>query len=114
MTSSRAGQAITFSLLPARSSQETCCSVSSIFGNCNGAEDAECAEGRAPVDRLWPISHFDPVRAWRHHDAAQESIRLVDRGWFAIHRRLPTGEKGIRVDHHSPAFEVRFEQHPAG
>src|SRR5438034_3322315 len=98
MTSSRAGHAMASVLFRSRSLRETCSSVSIIPGKRDGAEEAERSEGRAPVDRLWPIPHFDQVRAWLHNDAAQKSIRLVNRGALAIHCRLPTREKGIRSE----------------
>src|SRR5262249_12897379 len=114
MASSRAGQATALILLPARWSRESRRSVSSIFGERGGAEEAERGQDRAPVARLWTIAHFDPVRACVHHDAAQESVRLVNRSGFAIHRRFPTGEKGIGVNHHATALKVGFEQHAGG
>src|SRR6185369_5791881 len=80
----------------------------------SGPEQAERGESRAPINRLWPISHFDPVRTCLRHHAAQKSIGFVNGSGPAIHSCLPTGEKGIGVNHHPAALQIGFEQNSAG
>src|SRR5262245_44859002 len=50
------------------------------------------------------------MRTRFHHHTSQKPIRFVDRRFPTVHRRYPTREKGIGVNHHSSAFEVDVQQ----